>query len=332
MANFAGVVFTGESDLSQPTPEEILECPWKYRGYKDFSSFVAADPDFFAVRRFGRLHTRALLTLQDHLTELEEKLDALDEQYSRKSTKILGSNPPVVITAPLMTKEQLEAATGSSGPQPDISRARDINNGTVRDDMPERVKILSEIVSKLAEYDRLLLDHTALRNMTTAPERNSRNIKAWFAHNTGAIMEEETQFVNHLDDLVTGYNPKPKLRAYFEDHILLRTEFIRQFFKKAEPSNLSSHDEVKLFSDQVMDVTGSLAVFLAALLMLVAPLWILQAMKDIRSKLTVITSFVVAFLLFLSLGTLGRPFERLAATAGYAAVLVVFLQLGASPS
>jgi len=89
-------------------------------------------------------------------------------------------------------------------------------------------------------------------------------------------------------------------------------------------------------------------IFLAAITMLIAPLWILTKTESLNQKLGIITTFLMLFLGVLNWGTVSRPFDILAATAGYemppshmavmatvimltcyrySAVLVVFLQL-----
>jgi hypothetical protein len=66
------------------TQDDIFHEPWKYTGYKKYSWLLASDDDFLIFRRFGTLNARILLLLQDDLTVAEEKLKALDEQYSLK--------------------------------------------------------------------------------------------------------------------------------------------------------------------------------------------------------------------------------------------------------
>lgn len=156
-------------------------------------------------------------------------------------------------------------------------------------------------------------------NMSVAPIRNVKNIESWILCNKGAIMEEETDFVNHRDDLVSGRTRKPILRVFFEDQIILRTKTLLGLFKKSPSSSMSLYDrqEVYQFSDQAIDELGSLMILVIALLMLIAPLWILQALEDKYAKLAVITAFIVICLFFLTLATMGRPFETIAATAGY---------------
>ena len=63
--------------------------------------------------------------------------------------------------------------------------------------------------------------------------------------------------------------------------------------------------------------------------MLVGPLWWLQhlsAQNNLEASVAVISGFLVVFNIMLNMLIVGRPFEVLAGTAAYAAVLVVFMQ------
>jgi hypothetical protein len=64
--------------------KEEIEKPWKYVGYKVFSRWIASDPSFFVLRRFGTLNVRVALSLQDEIAQLEEKLDFMDKSYSSR--------------------------------------------------------------------------------------------------------------------------------------------------------------------------------------------------------------------------------------------------------
>lgn len=90
--------------------------PWKYLGYPAFSAFVASDDDFFFLRRFGALHARVLLSLQDQITMLEDKVKAIDQQSSSRT-------------------------------------AIDHNNGSFREDeYEERTNVIAEIRKRIGEY------------------------------------------------------------------------------------------------------------------------------------------------------------------------------------
>ena len=65
--------------------------------------------------------------------------------------------------------------------------------------------------------------------------------------------------------------------------------------------------------------------------MLIGPLWLLQHVSAVqpntRQRLIVITAFLIGFTIMMGIVTTARPFEVLAATAAYGAVLMVFMQL-----
>ncbi|KAI1109535.1 hypothetical protein F5Y14DRAFT_431991 [Nemania sp. NC0429] len=304
-------------NFDQPTEFELHVSPWKYIGYKDLTAYAASDPDFFAVRRFDRLHMRSLLTLQDQLCELEQKLDEMDNHFSQRNVKLVGGKPPRVVNI-----SRFQDEPGGDPP-------RDINNGTIRDDLAERVTLVAEVTKKLKEYDEAIQRYSWMRRLSPAPKRNIENMETWFSNNDGAIMDEEREFIEHRNELVSMSSPKSIARQWFEDQILLLK---LSLFKKTpgKRSALSSRDRkaTYVFSDQAMDILESVVINSGACVMLIAPLWILETLNSLQHKLIVITIFVILCLGFLSLATLARPFEKLAATAGYSAVLVVFLQLG----
>lgn len=61
--------------------------------------------------------------------------------------------------------------------------------------------------------------------------------------------------------------------------------------------------------------------------MLLAPMWWLEFVSGSKKRLAIITAFLVVFILAMATATVNRPFEVVAATAAYAAVLMVFMQI-----
>jgi hypothetical protein len=102
-------------DYAQPTPDDIAKKPWKYIGIKGYSEFLASEDDLLIFRRFGALNTRILLVLQDEVSVLEQQLNDMDTFYSDKN-------------------------------------GEDYNNGTFRDDMPDRADLLNHLREKLYQY------------------------------------------------------------------------------------------------------------------------------------------------------------------------------------
>jgi uncharacterized membrane protein len=80
-------------------------------------------------------------------------------------------------------------------------------------------------------------------------------------------------------------------------------------------------------SDQAFEQFTTLGIIFLGLIMLLAPMWWLECVSDSKARLRIITGFVVVFILAMTTATINRPFEVVAATAAYAAVLMVFMQI-----
>jgi hypothetical protein len=102
-------------DSKELTQDEIDEKPWKYIGYGGYSDFVASENDFFILRRFASVSARIALELQDEVVVLEERLGDLDRELSRREMV-------------------------------------DVNNGSFRDDIPERKEVLREKIMKYSKF------------------------------------------------------------------------------------------------------------------------------------------------------------------------------------
>ena len=85
-----------------------------------------------------------------------------------------------------------------------------------------------------------------------------------------------------------------------------------------------------------MDKFVTCTTIALGLAMLIGPLWLLQYFSTGQSnsclRLGIITAFLVLFTVLLSFLTVAKPFETLAATAAYGAVLMVFMQLNSGNS
>ncbi len=74
-------------------------------------------------------------------------------------------------------------------------------------------------------------------------------------------------------------------------------------------------DMITYTSDKRIDRFITVIIIGVGTLMLIAPMWILQALEDAKRKLAVITAFIAVFLGLFSSMTDAKPFETLAATA-----------------
>ncbi|ETS81325.1 hypothetical protein PFICI_06327 [Pestalotiopsis fici W106-1] len=157
-----------------------------------------------------------------------------------------------------------------------------------------------------------------MHGLGPARSRNVKNVATWFEDNLGAITHNERQFVEHRQELLSIRRSKSLVRQWFEDHIVFPAQGRLSLFRKSPPAAMGAQDRatVYMISDDAIDVVASLALFVVAATMLVLPLWILQTLQEVKLKLAVISVFAISCLAFLNIATVGRPFERLAATAG----------------
>jgi len=167
--------------------------------------------------------------------------------------------------------------------------------------------------------DRLLLHFLALKGRPLAPSLNRRNIKRWLKNRRDPIQPKEVEFVN-ADDLITAAKaPKSNARRLFEHHVLAPTRGLfgllsrRSLDLELPPGGVPT---TVVGRDEPVEVIAACAVFLTAVVALIVPLWTLAVVDDMFKKLGVITAFLLFFLVVLVCGTLARPFEVLAATAG----------------
>ncbi|KAF6789023.1 phytase [Colletotrichum musicola] len=237
----------------------------------------------FILRRFDTAHTRLLLHLQDQVSWLEKSLESVEESRNNEKVKI--------------GKED-----------------------SARDDA-EAEQILEKMRTKLENYaltDNLLCNYLQLRNRAPAPDLNIQNVKTWLENRNQPIHIEEVDFVNQGDLISLASSKKPVLRRAFEQNVLARTSGLWELFP-AGPKRRRGKDDVSTTlqgDDGRVDLVARIAVFIVVLSMLIAPLWALAYMHEMKGKLGVITAFTLVLLVFLASGTTARPFEVLAATAG----------------
>ncbi|CAG1982738.1 unnamed protein product [Fusarium graminearum] len=271
----------------QDNPAKIDDSP---RGYPSLAAFMSADKDFTMFRSFSRLHTRLLLHKQDELTELEQRLDELDQADSKVAPYLLITN-------------------------------RDVSGDT------ERRALLGEIEIKLNEYNKLL---EALMNHQERPEPNEaqiRSVRNW-VDGKRPIVYSETTFLNDRSDLKRSKHTVESggLESLLDS--LSTWPYLRgicKLFSLLDTSGRSSDPKVKIIRlSRLVAVSRALNTLLA-IATLVAPIVVLYLVKPIPKRLFVIAAFTVVFSSALCWLTSSRNYEIFSATAAYCAVMVVFV-------
>jgi hypothetical protein len=185
--------------------------------------------------------------------------------------------------------------------------------------------------------DAYIVNYSALRLRPPVPKDQVRNTENWFYNNgpnpwvanSGAIADEEQAYIQETDDLMT-IAPKFKspLWRFIEENLKTRYSYFQRV-----PSDKVGYDP-KIISHRNNSRTEEVlaaVVITVGLVMIIAPLWILEFVTGSVQRLGIITAFIVLFLVIVASICASKPFETLAGTAGYSAVLMVFLLIGTPP-
>jgi hypothetical protein len=171
-----------------------------------------------------------------------------------------------------------------------------------------------------------------LRARAEALPKNITNVCNWFENNQAAIDANEQKYITHTEDLISILpQESTPLRRFLERYIIFRSGTF-WLWKQPPLPHLSPHEKklIQYANQKRLDRIITITIAVGGLGMLIAPLWVLEQVGTTWRKLAVISGFIVTFLVIISVATLARQAEALAATAAYSAVLMVFLQLGQS--
>ena len=160
-----------------------------------------------------------------------------------------------------------------------------------------------------------MLQQSKLRRYPEAPNRDITSIRNWHHnHDHVAIADEEQGYLKHEKDLIClVQKDKTPLRRLIDKSLTVRTLSIWKHKDKVVPNY--DVEYVSHYSDDRVDRFASVVIIAVGIIMLITPIWALQAMDGLQAKLGVITAFVLIFLLVLSFAMASKPFEALGATA-----------------
>ncbi|KAF2106729.1 hypothetical protein BDV96DRAFT_625796 [Lophiotrema nucula] len=289
----AVVVATTNPAAQQLSEKEKKQKAWKYEGYREFSKWMASDDDCFVIRRFHSLNAHVILYLQDRIVEIEEELE-----------KIHVKN----------------ASNHDDGQR----------NSSFRWDRlfePERDRLMKELADLLHQYNQHIDTYSRIRERPQAERRQVQNLQTYMRR--GAITKAEGGFAQRSRDLMS-INPKTvsPLGRLLESTRVVRLS--RFFQAKADPDSHIISDYVHYTSDEALAIFTTIAIIVLGLVMLLGPLWWLEFVANSKIRLGIITGFLAVFMGLMSLATNNRPFEVVASSAAYAAVLMVYMQIGSN--
>lgn len=162
-----------------------------------------------------------------------------------------------------------------------------------------------------------MLQHSELRARPAAEKRQVASIQNWLFNKENAISDSETTYLDHISDLVPLV---PKQKSFLRKVLEKSKRFRLSPFWRLKPSDTCDDlgiDTGDTFysSDAKIEQFASLVILSLGVVMLVAPLWILEFVHEPINRLGLITAFIVLFVTLVSLATVAKPFESLAAAA-----------------
>ncbi|KAK0513549.1 hypothetical protein JMJ35_003913 [Cladonia borealis] len=263
------------------------------RGYSQFAAFMNTDENFLMCRSYGFLHNRVLLYRQDELSQLEKQLIAMDDEDRETCPQRLQSRK---------TDESMDDS---------------------------RKTLIQKIDEKLGEYDNLV---SRIRTYVSLKKPSGRDLSS-FMHwvwDEKPLSREESRFLEHQDDFVALSDGQEVgwLDGFVEDSMTkcIPKRLMKKLFTSKEQYRKSDDENLHLMSKYRMDVLVRLILTLTTVGLLVGPSAILFFVPDHRTlKIVLIMLFTLLFSAAVSVFTKAKRHEMLAATATYAAVLVVFL-------
>ena len=162
--------------------------------------------------------------------------------------------------------------------------------------------------------DELVLQHSQIRNRPQVPKKDVRSLDNWFYNHENAILAEETNYIKHPSDLFSLVpTPKTPLRSLLEHSSHFR--LLRLWQQNGVDHSASEDKNVHYISDKKIDRFIASFIMSLGLIMLIAPLWILAFVGGLVPRLGVISAFIVLFVALVSVTTVAKPFESLAAAA-----------------
>lgn len=277
-----------------PTAKELVGPPGaiKTTGYAQAASFIATDKELAVYRRFDRTAARVLLVMQSEILSKQNRLDTLDGQDAKDPNE----------------KGFLSSAT----------IYEELQERDPRDE--EKHNLLGELRKLLKEYYELLSAQNEVLKFSSPPVRVKNALTGWLDNEQCFVgLGEQTYFEEH-NDLVALRPAKgeDRLSQFLRDHC-------SHWMKKRREPHRQPWDRLYYLPEtRISKAVGALSILMAGVL-LVGAIISLYFVTGPAARLGLLTMWTVLFAFSVSVLSTARRSELFAATAAYAAVLVVFV-------
>ncbi|KAH8655983.1 hypothetical protein BGZ60DRAFT_435101 [Tricladium varicosporioides] len=135
----------------------------------------------------------------------------------------------------------------------------------------------------------------------------------------------ETQYLNYTEDFMNGMEQRESDTLASIVESAMYNLGLKKLFQDKYTQQLTNDKNVIIWSNQRVHAVSRLLVIILNIILLVVPIVLLYLFERTALRFSIIIVFMMLFLCALSLCTRARNLEIFAATAAYAAVLVVFV-------
>ncbi|KAE9377658.1 hypothetical protein N431DRAFT_461252 [Stipitochalara longipes BDJ] len=283
-----------------------LKKPEPISGFPRVASKIASDPDKTTVlfRRFDRLSARNILYLEAEIAELEAQQNAFDYQDH------VAADQTIVESHTSWNKFERHAHEKNSD-----GKLKQPGQGA-------KMELVLKIRKKLKEYHETLAVHQALLNSKPPATTTVKAMKAWFLGQTSGETNSIPQLFDSSKKRFEDPNDLVALRVPADQDRL--SEFILNHFGAFFKADASDGHSTYIREHSLARCMAILSSLLSAVLLFgsIASLYFVHnpyAVLGMLGGWTILFSISVGWL------TNAKRDQVFAATAAYAAVLVVFV-------
>ncbi|KIV79938.1 hypothetical protein PV11_07477 [Exophiala sideris] len=315
-------------------------------GYPRVAAFLDSDENFMLYRRFGYLQSRLLLEKQEELRKLERDLGLIDDEDKDKGVlrtqRSRGEKRQNLLQK--VEKKWMEYCKLEPCLPCDSRFLLCTSKSSKPRRRPLRVPSLMGLADMLSDTVAKLI--VAARDMTALNKPTSSEYDSvwWWMRDNDPLRSEDARFIREREDLITlrpgreyawldalvesflRWLPWPALGNLFRsEETRLKTEV-----PPGEPSN-GVENVVYYTRRRIEGLVNTIMIFMV-LAILIIPVYILfhlserpQTTQNTAICIGVLLVSTLAFAAGVSLFSRAKRHEVLAASAGYCALLVVFI-------
>ncbi|USP73078.1 hypothetical protein yc1106_00352 [Curvularia clavata] len=271
-------------------------------GYPTLARWIARDPDgeTFVFRKFDQLAARYALHLQARITSLEAEIEGQDRiarnhaeyevRQGSKSWEMLSERAKAVDSFEEKRVNSIEEMGEL------VQKYYDFLNA--RSQIAEKRQPCDRSMSALREF----VNGTAVKNDEGVP--------------VSLIKGRAQGYLDHKSDLITLARPieEDYLSRFLQDHWIFRSRNTSEIY-----------DRTTVYKNLHITRTVAGIDLLLAAILLIGAIANLYLVPNAKAKLGLVAMYTILFASSVALCTNARRTEIFAATAAYAAVLVVFV-------